>query len=98
MVKKSGKRKWIIIGAVALVLLNMLAFYVIQNSLGLAEAIRNTKNKSALESLQQKEIFSDVFSSFIFTLDIFGILFLIYLLIKGLISILKNSTSTKKWN
>ncbi len=96
MVKKSGKRKWIIIGAVALVLLNMLAFYVIQNSLGLAEAIRNTKNKSALESLQQKEIFSDVFSSFIFTLDIFGILFLIYLLIKGLISILKNSTSTKK--
>lgn len=96
MGKKSGKRKWIIIGAVALVLLNMLAFYVIQNSLGLAEAIRNTKNKSALESLQQKEIFSDVFSSFIFTLDIFGILFLIYLLIKGLISILKNSTSTKK--
>ncbi len=96
MLKKSGKRKWIIISAIVLALLNMLAFYVIQNSLGLAEAIRNTKNKSALESLQQKEIFSDVFSSFIFTLDIFGLLFVIYLLIKGLISILKNSTSTKK--
>lgn len=96
MLKKSGKRKWIIISAVVLALLNMLAFYVIQNSLGLAKAIRNTKNKSALESLQQKEIFSDVFSSIIFTLDIFGLLFVIYLLIKGLISILKNSTSTKK--
>ncbi|MGV8916067.1 MAG: hypothetical protein ACOH1X_11530 [Kaistella sp.] len=96
MLKKTGKRKWIMISAVVLALLNMLAFYVIQNSLGLAEAIRNTKNKSALESLQQKEIFSDVFSSFIFTLDIFGLLFVIYLLIKGLISILKNSTSTKK--
>ena len=96
MLKKSGKRKWIIISAVVLALLNMLAFYVIQNSLGLAKAIRNTKNKSALESLQQKEIFSDVFSSIIFTLDIFGLLFVIYLLIKGLISILKNATSTKK--
>lgn len=96
MLKKSGKRKWIIISAIVLALLNMLAFYVIQNSLGLAEAIRNTKNKSALENLQQKEIFSDVFSSIIFTLDIFGLLFVIYLLIKGLISILKNSTSTKK--
>lgn len=96
MLKKSGKRKCIIISAIVLAFLNMLAFYVIQNSLGLAEAIRNTKNKSALESLQQKEIFADVFSSIIFTLDIFGLLFVIYLLIKGLISILKNSTSTKK--
>ncbi|MDQ0476201.1 MULTISPECIES: hypothetical protein [Chryseobacterium] len=91
------KNKKIIIAAfLILIALNAVAFYVIQEGIGIAKAIKNTENKEVLKSLEQKQIFSDVFPSLVFTIDIALIFFVCYLLIKMLFKSLKKSTPTQK--
>jgi uncharacterized membrane protein len=92
----NSKYKKILIAAVLiLIALNVVAFYVLQKGIGIAEAIKNTENKEALNSLEQKQVFSDVFPSLVFTIDIALIFLVCYLLIKMLFKSLKKSTSTK---
>ena len=92
----SSKFKKILIAAILiLIALNAVAFYVLQKGIGIAEAIKNTENKEALNSLEQKQVFSDVFPSLVFTIDIALIFLVCYLLIKMLFKSLKKSTSTK---
>ena len=91
----SKKKKILIAAGIFLIALNIFAFYILQEGIGIAEAIKNTKNKAALNALEQKQIFSDVFPSLIFTIDIAIIFFVCYLLIKILFKSLKKSLSTK---
>ena len=91
----SKKKKILIAAGIFLIALNIFAFYILQEGIGIAEAIKNTKNKAALNSLEQKQIFSDVIPSLIFTIDIAIIFFVGYLLIKILFKSLKKSLSTK---
>ncbi len=92
----SSKFKKILIAAILiLIALNAVAFYVLQKGIGIAEAIKNTENKEALNSLKQKQVFSDVLPSLVFTIDIALIFLVCYLLIKMLFKSLKKSTSTK---
>jgi uncharacterized membrane protein len=92
----NSKYKKILIAAVLiLIALNVVAFYVLQKGIGIAEAIKNTENKEALNSLEQKQVFSDVFPSLVFTIDIALIFLVCYLLIKMLFKSLKKSTSNK---
>ena len=91
----SKKKKILIAAGIFLIALNIFAFYILQEGIGIAEAIKNTKNKAALNSLEQKQIFSDVIPSLIFTIDIAIIFFVCYLLIKILFKSLKKSLSTK---
>ena len=91
----SKSKKILVAAGIVLVALNIFAFYILQNGIGIAKAINNTENKEALKSLEQKQILTDVVPSLIFTIDIALIFFLCYLLIKMLIKSLKNSTSTK---
>lgn len=92
----NSKYKKIVLAAVIiLVVLNILAFYILQEGIGIAKAIKNTKNKEALNALEEKQILSDVFPSLVFTIDIAIIFFGCYLLIKMLLKSLKKSTSNK---
>ena len=88
-------KKIIIVAVLILIALNALAFYILQQGIGIAKAINNTKNKEALNSLEQKQILSDVVPSLIFTIDIALLFFGCYLLIKMLFKSLKKSTPTK---
>ncbi|WHF51114.1 hypothetical protein QGN23_11830 [Chryseobacterium gotjawalense] len=92
----NSKFKKIIIAAfLILIALNSVAFYILQEAIGIAKAINNTENKEALKSLEQKQILSDVLPSLVFTIDIVLIFFLCYLLIKMLFKSLKKSTPTQ---
>ena len=91
----SKSKKILAVAGIFLLALNIFAFYILQQGIGIAKAINNTENKEALKSLEQKQILTDVVPSLIFTIDIALIFFLCYLLIKMLIKSLKNSTSTK---
>ncbi len=91
----SKSKKILAAAGIFLVAINIFAFYILQEGIGISKAINNTQNKEALKSLEQKQILSDVVPSLIFTIDIAIIFFLFYLLIKMLIKSLKNSTSTK---
>ena len=91
----SKSKKILAAAGIFLVAINIFAFYILQEGIGISKAINNTQNKEALKSLEQKQILSDLVPSLIFTIDIAIIFFLFYLLIKMLIKSLKNSTSTK---
>ena len=91
----SKNKKRLIAAGIFLVALNIFAFYILQQGIGIAKAIKNTQNKEALYALEQKQILSDVFPSIVFTIDIALIFFGCYLLIKLLFRSLKKSTPTK---
>lgn len=91
----SKSKKIFSLAGIVLVALNIFAFYILQNGIGIAKAIKNTENKEALKSLEQKQIFSDVFPSLVFTIDIALIFLACYILIKMLFKSLKKSTPTK---
>ncbi|QOW11478.1 hypothetical protein Q73A0000_14425 [Kaistella flava (ex Peng et al. 2021)] len=95
MFNNSKNKKRLIIAGIFLVALNIFAFYILKHGIGIAKAIKNTENKEALHSLEQKQILSDVLSSLVFTIDIALIFFAFYILIKMVFKSLKNSTSTK---
>lgn len=91
----SKNKKILTAAGIVLVALNIFAFYILQNGIGIAKAINNTENKEAIKSLEQKQIFSDVFPSLVFTIDIALIFLACYFLIKMLFKSLKKSTPTK---
>ena len=91
----SKSKKILAAAGIVLVALNIFAFYILQEGIGIAKAINKTESKEALKSLEQKQILTDVVPSLIFTIDIALIFFLCYLLIKMLFKSLKKSTPTK---
>ncbi|MGA9213595.1 hypothetical protein [Kaistella sp.] len=95
MLKILNKRKWLIIGASILAILNLAAFYILRKGIEIANLIKHTENETIRNSFQQKQILSDVLPSLVFTIDIALIFFGCYLLIKMVLKSLKKSTPTK---
>ena len=89
------KKSWIISALVVLVILNFAAFYVLRKGIQIHDPLKHAKNEALRNSLQQKQIFRDIFPAAIITLDIACILFLFYLLLKLFFKSLKKSTSKK---
>lgn len=96
MLKKFSKKQIYIFGALILLLLNALAFYFIQQSIGIIEALQKVQNEAAIQALQQKSLFYNSFSAIVITLDLVAILFALYLLHKFIFKTLKNSLPTKQ--
>lgn len=95
MFKNFRKRNWIILGLFVLIILNLIAFYIVKESIGISDALEHIQDETVRKSLEQKQILSDVLPSVIFTIDIALIFFGCYLLIKMLFKSLKKSTPTK---
>ena len=95
MFKNFRKRNGIILGLFVLIILNLIAFYIVKESIGISDALEHIQDETVRKSLEQKQILSDVLPSVIFTIDIALIFFGCYLLIKMLFKSLKKSTSTK---
>lgn len=91
----SKNKKILAASGIFLVALNIFAFYMLREGIGIAKAIKNTQNKEALDSLETKQIISDVLPSLVFTIDIAIMMFLLYLLLKFLFKLIKKSLSTK---
>lgn len=95
MFKNFRKRNGIILGLFVLIILNLIAFYIVKESIGISDALEHIQDETVRKSLEQKQILSDVLPSVIFTIDIALIFFGCYLLIKMLFKSLKKSTSNK---
>ena len=91
----SKNKKILAASGIFLVAFNIFAFYMLREGIGIAKAIKNTQNKEALDSLETKQIISDVLPSLVFTIDIAIMMFLLYLLLKFLFKLIKKSLSTK---
>ena len=90
MFKNSTKKKWIISGIIILLPLNILAIYLIKQSIGITEALNNINDQKAAENLHQKAVMYNIFSAVVITLDFVFILILLYFLFKILTKNLKN--------
>lgn len=95
MFKNLITRKSVAITLTVLVILNFLAFYFINQSIGITAALQKVEDPKAINSLQNKQIFSDIFPSIVFTIDIFIVLILLFLFIKFIFRSIKKSTPTK---
>lgn len=91
MIEKFSKKKAIIIGIIILIPLNVLAFYLVNQSIGIADALEHIEEQNVAESLHQKGLFYNVLSAGIITLDFAFILMMLYFLFKTVTKSLKNS-------
>ena len=91
----SKYKKLLLLAAIFLVALNIFAFYILKKGIEINDQLEHVEEESVRKSLEQKQIFSDVFPSLVFTIDIAIIFFLLYLLIKFLFKSIKKSISTK---
>ena len=94
MFKNFRKRNGIILGLFVLIILNLIAFHIVKESIGISDALEHIQDETVRKSLEPKQILSDVLPSIIFTIDIALIFFGCYLLIKMLFKSLKKSTPT----
>lgn len=82
-------RKYPLFLALALIFLNVCAFFAIQATVSTSEREETAGGLRAW--LRSREALADIFVAVVFTLDIFLLLFLFYLLIKFGIRSLKNN-------
>lgn len=90
MFKNSSKKKWIISGVIILLPLNFLAFYLLQQTIGIQDALEHVDDQNVAASLQQKSSMYTIFTAVVITLDLVFLLFIVYLLFKMLTKSLKN--------
>ena len=91
MFEKFTKKKIIIPVIITLIPLNILAFYLLNQSIGIADALEHIENQKIAESLHQKGLIYNFFSAIVFTFDLAFILILLFILFKKIIKSLKNS-------
>lgn len=91
MFKNSSKKKWIISGVIILLPLNFLAFYLLQQTIGIQDALEHIDDQNVVLSLQQKSSMYTIFTAIVITLDLVFLLFIFYLLFKMLTKSLKNT-------
>ena len=85
-------RKWLALGLITLLGLNFLAVYILNQSIENRKLLAHA-SAELKESLQQKDLQSDLIISAIFTLDVVVILVVLYLLVKTLIKIMKTQSN-----
>ncbi len=93
--RKNRKAKYNAILAAALFCLNVLAFYAI-NASAQTEKNKTTTQNPIAAFLKTQETLADIFTAAVFTIDIFAILFMLYLGIKSILKLLKTQLSSKK--
>lgn len=91
MFEKFNRKKTIIAVIITLLPLNILAIYLISQSIGIKKAISQIDNKAATDSLLQKHYVYNVFSAVVITLDLVFIIILLYFLFKIITKNFKNS-------
>lgn len=88
---KTPKSKWLALGTIVLLALNLAAVYILNQSIDKRKLLVHA-NPDLKITIQQQVAFGNVFSAAVFTLDIIVILILLYLFLKMLIRILKSPT------
>ena len=81
MFENFSRKNWIISGLFILFVLNIAAFYILRKGIEISDALEHAENEAMKISLQQKDVFSDLFPAIVFTFDIFAVLILLFLYI-----------------
>lgn len=93
MFKNLNKKRTLLIGGVLLMILNALAYYLINSAIESKLALTGVQDPQHVHSVEQNAFFSTIFSAVVITLDIVCLLFLLYLLHKFIFKTLKKATT-----
>ena len=88
-------RKWMIIVSISILALNALAFYLINVNIGNTLAASKMNDPSIELANQQEGFPAMIFAAVVITLDIFFIMYLLFLLYKLIAKTLNNSLPKK---
>lgn len=91
MFKDINKKKWLIIGGIILAVLNGLALYIINANIANTLAASKLQDPALELAAQQNGFLGMIFAAVVITLDIIGLMFLLYLLYKFITKILNKS-------
>ena len=92
MIRKVNK-KWIIIGTIFLIILNAISLYII--NVNIDNTLAAGKDPALELQAQQNGFIGMIFAAVVITLDIFFIMYLLYLLYKFVAKTLNNSLPQK---
>ena len=91
MFEKFNRKKTIFAVIITLIPLNILAVYLVNQSIGIRKAINRVDDQRIADSLLQKNYIYNVFSAVVITLDLIFIIILLYFLFKIIMKGLKNT-------
>ncbi|WP_226063202.1 hypothetical protein [Kaistella polysaccharea] len=91
--KKKFNKKWIIVGTILLIILNAISLYII--NVNIDNTLAAGKDPALELKAQQNGFFGMIFAAVVITLDIFFIMYLLYLLYKFVAKTLNNSLPQK---
>ena len=84
--KKTG-----FISFIVFIFINIIAFFLVRESIGISDTLEHAENDELIKTLENKQLFIEIFNSIILIIDIAVILFIIFLITKYNFKFLKTS-------
>ena len=84
--KKTG-----FISFIVFIFINVIVFYLIRESIRISDTLEHAENDELIKTLENKQLFIEIFNSIILIIDIAVILFIIFLITKYIFKFLKTS-------
>ena len=84
--KKTG-----FISFIVFIFINVIVFYLIRKSIRISDTLEHAENDELIKTLENKQLFIEIFNSIILIIDIAVILFIIFLITKYIFKFLKTS-------
>ena len=84
--KKTG-----FISFIVFIFINIIAFFLVRESIGISDNLEHAENDELIKTLENKQLFIEIFNSIILIIDIAVILFIIFLITKYIFKFLKTS-------
>ena len=84
--KKTG-----FISFIVFIFINVIVFYLIRESNGISDILAHVENDELIKTLENKQLFIEIFTSIFLIIEITVILFIIFLITKYIFKFLKTS-------
>ena len=84
--KKTG-----FISFIVFIFINIIAFFLVRESIGISDTLEHAENDELIKTLENKQLFIEIFTSIFLIIDIAIILFIIFLITKYIFKFLKTS-------
>lgn len=84
--KKTG-----FISFIVFIFINIIAFFLVRESIGISDTLEHAENDELIKTLENKQLFIEIFNSIILIIDIAVMLFIIFLITKYIFKFLKTS-------
>ena len=84
--KKTG-----FISFIVFIFINIIAFFLVRESIGISDTLEHAENDELIKTLENKQLFIEIFTSIFLMIDIAVMIFIIFLITKYIFKFLKTS-------